>query len=47
MVVVHVHREGNDVERTVNALWDRIGVLLDAFAPGMRSCFRAAGYKPG
>ena len=34
-------------ERTVNALWDRIGTLTDAFSP--RECanyFTACGYEP-
>jgi transposase len=34
-------------ERTVGALWDRIGVLLDAFTPAeCANYFRAAGYEP-
>ncbi len=34
-------------ERTVDALWDRIGILLGAFTP--QECanfFAAAGYEP-
>ncbi len=34
-------------ERTVGALWDRIGVVLDAFTPTeCANYFRAAGYEP-
>ncbi len=34
-------------ERTVGALWDRIGKLLDAFTPAeCANYFRAAGYDP-
>jgi transposase len=34
-------------ERTVGALWDRIGTLLDAFKPAeCANYFRAAGYEP-
>ena len=34
-------------ERTVGALWDRIGILLDAFTPAeCANYFRAAGYEP-
>ena len=34
-------------ERTVGALWDRIGVVLDAFTPAeCANYFRAAGYEP-
>jgi transposase len=34
-------------ERTVGALWDRIGTLLDAFTPAeCANYFRAAGYEP-
>src|SRR3954447_23644934 len=34
-------------ERTLGALWDRIGVLLDAFSPAeCANYFRAAGYEP-
>jgi transposase len=34
-------------ERTVGALWDRIGILLDAFSPAeCANYFRAAGYEP-
>ena len=34
-------------ERTVGALWDRIGVLLEAFTPTeCANYFRAAGYEP-
>ena len=34
-------------ERTVGALWDRIGMLLDAFTPAeCANYFRAAGYEP-
>jgi transposase len=32
-------------ERTISALWDRIGVILDAFTPAeCANYFRAAGY---
>lgn len=35
----------NVAERTVGALWDRIGLVLDAFAPAeCRNYFVAAGY---
>jgi transposase len=34
-------------ERTVSALWDRIGILLDAFTPAeCANYFAAAGYEP-
>jgi transposase len=34
-------------ERTVGALWDRIGITLDAFTPAeCANYFRAAGYEP-
>ena len=34
-------------ERTVGALWDRIGILLDAFTPAeCANYFKAAGYEP-
>jgi transposase len=34
-------------ERTVGALWDRIGVLLNAFTPAeCANYFKAAGYEP-
>ena len=34
-------------ERTVGALWDRIGILLDAFTPSeCANYFAAAGYEP-
>ncbi len=34
-------------ERTVGALWDRIGIVLDAFTPTeCANYFRAAGYEP-
>ena len=34
-------------ERTVGALWDRIGIALDAFTPAeCANYFRAAGYEP-
>ena len=34
-------------ERTVSALWDRIGILLDAFTPAeCANYFAAAGYDP-
>jgi transposase len=34
-------------ERTVSALWDRIGILLDAFTPTeCANYFAAAGYEP-
>ena len=34
-------------ERTVGALWDRIGILLDAFPPAeCANYFKAAGYEP-
>ena len=34
-------------ERTVGALWDRIGLALDAFTPAeCANYFRAAGYDP-
>jgi transposase len=34
-------------ERTVGALWDRIGLLLEAFTPAeCANYFRAAGYEP-
>jgi transposase len=34
-------------ERTVGALWDRIGTLLDAVKPAeCANYFRAAGYEP-
>jgi len=34
-------------ERTVGALWDKIGVLLDAFTPAeCANYFKAAGYEP-
>jgi transposase len=34
-------------ERSVAALWDRIGILLDAFSPAeCANYFRAAGYEP-
>jgi transposase len=34
-------------ERTVGALWDRIGLTLDAFTPAeCANYFRAAGYEP-
>jgi transposase len=34
-------------ERTVGALWDRIGLALDAFTPAeCANYFRAAGYEP-
>jgi transposase len=34
-------------ERTMDALWDRIGILLDAFTPAeCANYFRAAGYDP-
>jgi transposase len=34
-------------ERSVGALWDRIGILLDAFSPAeCANYFRAAGYEP-
>lgn len=34
-------------ERTVGALWDRIGILLDAFTPAeCANYFTAAGYDP-
>ena len=34
-------------ERTVGALWDRIGILLDAFTPAeCANYFAAAGYDP-
>jgi transposase len=34
-------------ERTVGALWDRIGTVLDAFTPAeCANYFRAAGYEP-
>jgi transposase len=34
-------------ERTVGALWDRIGTILDAFTPAeCANYFRAAGYEP-
>jgi transposase len=34
-------------ERTVGALWNRIGTLLDAFTPGeCANHFAAAGYEP-
>ena len=34
-------------ERTVSALWDRIGVLLGAFSPAeCANYFKAAGYEP-
>ena len=34
-------------ERTVGALWDRIGIALDAFTPAeCANYFKAAGYEP-
>jgi transposase len=34
-------------ERTVSALWDRIGTVLDTFTPAeCANYFRAAGYEP-
>jgi transposase len=34
-------------ERTVGALWNRIGALLDAFTPAeCTNYFKAAGYEP-
>jgi transposase len=34
-------------ERTVGALWDRIGILLDTFTPSeCANYFAAAGYEP-
>jgi len=34
-------------ERSVGALWDRIGIILDAFSPAeCANYFRAAGYEP-
>jgi transposase len=34
-------------ERTVGALWDRIGILIDAFSPTeCANYFTAAGYEP-
>jgi hypothetical protein len=34
-------------ERTVDALWDRIGALLQDFAPNeCANFFAAAGYEP-
>ena len=34
-------------ERTVGALWDRIGLALDAFTPAeCANYFKAAGYEP-
>lgn len=34
-------------ERTIAALWDAVGVLLDAFTPAeCANYFRAAGYEP-
>src|SRR5690349_11599846 len=34
-------------ERTVGALWDRIGLVLDAFTPAeCANYFKAAGYEP-
>ena len=34
-------------ERTIGALWDRIGILLDAFTPTeCANYFAAAGYEP-
>ena len=34
-------------ERTVGALWDRIGALLEAFTPAeCANYFAAAGYEP-
>jgi transposase len=34
-------------ERTVGALWDRIGILIEAFTPAeCANYFRAAGYEP-
>jgi transposase len=34
-------------ERTVGALWDRIGIILDAFSPAeCANYFKAAGYEP-
>ena len=34
-------------ERTIGALWDRIGVLLDTFTPAeCENYFKAAGYEP-
>jgi transposase len=34
-------------ERTVDALWDRIGALLNEFPPReCANCFAAAGYEP-
>ena len=34
-------------ERSVAALWDRIGIILDAFSPAeCANYFRAAGYEP-
>jgi transposase len=37
----------NAAERTADALWDRIGTLLDAFPPDeCAAYFTAAGYEP-
>ena len=34
-------------ERTIGTLWDRIGILLDAFTPAeCANYFKAAGYEP-
>jgi len=34
-------------ERSVGALWRRIGIILDAFSPAeCANYFRAAGYEP-
>jgi transposase len=34
-------------KRTVSALWDRIGILVDAFTPAeCANYFAAAGYEP-
>jgi transposase len=34
-------------ERSIGALWDRIGIIVDAFSPAeCANYFRAAGYEP-